>query len=667
VAEVVWSSAEDAEDESCQATCKRQCQASGGFAPAVRGVAPQDVATKRVFPRGEAPDLAPPKASDASPCPKVGARAWLTQRTLHHITDASLPLLCDGFKQMKVPVMEGTRRGFRYELSNFEIVEMDIASAKLDLVAGQGLRADLSGLTFQVWVDYHIDGEDWYNPVRNSGQLNVHVRPRSSAAALLAIGVSPSGRPHIGSISDVEATLDMSMAIYGTMLRPLVNTALWLFQRPIERMIANAIRRQLQDFFAGDMNNYLSLLDLRVPLQVAAPADQPLAQKALSFLEVDLRLCGAKVEEDAVQLDVYGAMVDAEDPKATMPGEPGAMPDELPGGKGGPHMMALALGDWQANSAMHILRSKGFLRRRITQEDLPEDMPFKLSTNTFRPFVPAWWLMEAKPMRVEVSASEDPTVALKPGNVILLTSHVSFKMYTVGHGGDEKYAFTVSARLEGQASARVIGGGDAPYRVQVAVASLEVFDLGVPKSDVGIVTVGLLAPVLGALVNQVAVPKANEFLASGVEVPDNFNDQLGVKWNGLGLEVEGATVVGSADFAVNASGLIHGLFSPRARAMARGRGSRPRAAAPPAHVAQEQELIAKVAIPAGLEVAAAAAPVAQPGAALPVVATAVSGFAAGCLLTVAVMLRCAGGVRGRQGPLASWGLEHCEAGCVAVE
>ncbi|XP_006881773.1 PREDICTED: lipopolysaccharide-binding protein-like [Elephantulus edwardii] len=377
-----------------------------------------------------------------------------------------------------------------YEFSRLEIRSCEVHSTALKPLPGQGLTLAITDSSIRVEGRWKVR-KSFLKP---RGSFDLRVKGITISISLL-LGSDPSGRPTVTTSTCVSHIDDVEVDISGS-LGWLLN----LFHNHVEskfrRVLQSEICEMVQKSGTTDLQPYLQTL--------------PVTAKIDSFAGIDYSLMEAP-QAAAQTLDVMfkGEIfnLNQRSPAASV-----APVINLPEDHG-QHMVYFAISDYIFNMAGQVYHEAGYLNFCFTDDMIPPDFHIRLTTKSFRPFVPR--LVRLYPnMNLELQGTvvSAPRLNFSPGN-LSLTPQMEMEAFVLLPNSLKKSVFRLGVATNVSAilsfnNSRLIGFL-RPGKVH----------LELKESNVGVFNVELLEALINYYIINNLYPKVNEKLAEGLPLP----------------------------------------------------------------------------------------------------------------------------------------------------
>ncbi|XP_002915194.1 lipopolysaccharide-binding protein [Ailuropoda melanoleuca] len=376
-----------------------------------------------------------------------------------------------------------------YEFHSLSLHSCELRGSALTPLPGQGLSLTISDSFVRVQGEWKVRKAF----VKLHGSFDVQVKGITISVNLL-LGREPSGRPTVTASGCSSHIRDVEVDVSGD-LGWLLN----LFHNQIEskfrRMLESKICEMLQNSVTSDLRPYLQTL--------------PVTTEIDSFANIDYSLMEAP-RATAQMLDVMfkGEIFNRHHySPVTFLAPVMNLPEQHD------RMVYFAISDYVFNTASLVYHELGYMNFSITDDMVPPSSNIRLTTKSFRPFVPR--LAKLYPnmnLELQGAMASAPFLNFSPGNLsstplidieafVLLPSSVREPVFRLG------VATNMSAMLTFNTSK--ITGLLKPGKIQVELK----------ESKVGVFNVALLEGLLNYYILSTLYPKVNEKLAEGFPLP----------------------------------------------------------------------------------------------------------------------------------------------------
>lgn len=444
-----------------------------------------------------APTLAPTPALPPSPLP--AARAQFSQKALDYFAHDLLPVLVEEeIPKAVIPDVSGSASGFAFSIHNIRITNPRIDRPVFRIAPGQGIDMELNDVSLNLALGFHIDGEDWWNPVNERGEASCI--PRVWASGIVVLGTS-DGKP---TLQLVQPSVFISMGditISGSALGWLVEVIFPSIRGEIERQLELEVVKLMGDLVNQDLQGILNQLELKVPVPVPPPFDD-------SSLHFNLNSIHAHAEHITVDLSM--ALVDTADPNRLVT-QPVRVP--LPDIYDTSKMFSVTLAPEIIEDVVRFHQGK--FSQIISADMVPEDSPLGLTTNSMSllttPALNILW--GSRDMQLTLTLPDPVRINFGEG-VVDLTLPSDFK-FDVIDSADPEHAFTLAAPVAFNTSVRI----DAdPQAIHAELTDFSITPLTTKATSNGIWWVNTLVinPLIDILERQVIMPEINKLLEGGV-------------------------------------------------------------------------------------------------------------------------------------------------------
>ncbi|KAF6088241.1 lipopolysaccharide binding protein [Phyllostomus discolor] len=425
---------------------------------------------------------------------RPGLVARITAKGLEYVAKEGLVALQRELHEITLPDFDGDFKIKHVGRGNYEFHSLDIRSCELLASAltplpGQGLSLSISDSSIQVHGKWKVRKSF----LRLQGSFDLWVKGVTISVNLV-LGSEPSGRPTVTAsacsshIHDVE--VDLSGAL-GWLVNLFHNEIESKLQRTLESKICEAV----QESVTSDLQPYLQTLPVTTEIDSFAGIDYSLMEPPRATAQMlDVMLKAEIFNRDHRSPVAFLAPVMS-------------LPEEHS------RMVYFAISDYVFNTASQVYYEAGYLNFSITDDVVPPTSNLRLTTKSFRPFVPR--LAKRYPdMNLELQGrvASAPVLNFSPGN-LSLAPQMEIEAFVLLPGSIKEPVFqlgvaaNVSAMLTFNASK--ITGFLKPEKIQVELK----------ESKVGVFNVELLEALLNYYLINTLYREVNEKLAKGFRLP----------------------------------------------------------------------------------------------------------------------------------------------------
>ncbi|KAM9249599.1 lipopolysaccharide-binding protein isoform 1-T1 [Dugong dugon] len=438
-----------------------------------------------------------PRAHSANP----GLVARITDKGLEYAAKEGLLALQEALRRITFPDFTGDFRikpfgSGRYEFHSLDIRSCELLDSALRPLLGQGLSLSISNAFIRVQGNWKVRKAF----VRLRGSFDLSVKGITISVNLL-LGSDPFGRPTVtasncnSQICNVE--VDMSGDL-GWLLNLFHKHIESKFQRVLESKICEMVEKSV----TSDLQPYLQTLPVTTEIDNFAGIDYSLTEAPQAAAQMlDVMFKGEIFNLNQRSPVAFLAPVIS-------------LPEEYS------HMVYFAISDYVFNTAGLVYYKAGYLNFSVTDDLIPPDFHIRLTTKSFRPFIPR--LARLYPnMNLELQGAvvSAPFLTFSPGNLsstpqmeieafVLLPNSLKESVFRLG------VTTNVSAILSFNTSR--ITGFLRPGKVQ----------LELKESKVGVFSVELLEALINYYILGNLYPKVNEKLVTGLQLPMLKRTQL---------------------------------------------------------------------------------------------------------------------------------------------
>ncbi|XP_004430467.1 PREDICTED: lipopolysaccharide-binding protein [Ceratotherium simum simum] len=431
-----------------------------------------------------------PGAPDHSP----GLVARITDKGLEYVAKEGLVGLQRKLHGIALPDFTGDFRishlgRVRYEFHSLDISSCELLGSALTPLPGQGLSLAISDSSIGVHGKWKVRKSF----VKLDGSFDVWVKDITTSVNLL-LGSEPSGRPTVTVSSCSSHISDVEVDVSGD-LGWLLNLFHSQIESRFQEVLESKICEKIQNSVTSDLQPYLQTLPVTTEMDSLASIDYSLMQAPRVTDQVlDVMFKGEIFNHNHRSPVPFGAPVMS-------------LPEECN------RMVYFAISDYVFNTASLVYQEAGYLNFSITDDMIPPESPIRLTTKSFRPFIPR--LAKLYPnMNLELQGAVVPAPFLNfsPGNLslapqmeieafVVLPSSIREPVFRLG------LATNVSAVLTFNTTK--ITGFLKPGKVHMELK----------ESKVGVFNVEVLEALLNVHILNTLYPKVNDKLAKGLPLP----------------------------------------------------------------------------------------------------------------------------------------------------
>ncbi|XP_036758197.2 lipopolysaccharide-binding protein [Manis pentadactyla] len=424
----------------------------------------------------------------------AGLVARITDKGLEYVAREGLVALQSELHKIMLPDFTGDFKikhagHGQYEFHSLDIRSCELLSSTLKPLPGQGLTFTISDSFIRVQGKWKVRKRF----LKLQGSFDLQVKGITLSVNLL-LGSQPPGRPTVTASSCSSYIRDVEADMSGN-LGWLLN----LFHSQIEsrfrRVLESKICEMVQKLVNSDLQLYLQTVPVTTEMDHFASIDYSLMEAPRATAQMlDVMFKGEFFNHHHRSPAAFVA------PVMNLPEEHS-------------QMVYFAISDYVFNTASLVYHEAGYLNFSVTDDTIPPNSNIRLTTKSFRTFVPR--LARLYPnMNLELQGAvvSAPLLHLSPGNLslapqmeiegfVLLPSSVRAPIFRLG------VATNVSAMLTFNTSK--ITGFLKPEKVQVELK----------ESKVGAFNVALLEALLNFYILNNLYPNVNDNLAKGIPLP----------------------------------------------------------------------------------------------------------------------------------------------------
>ncbi|XP_037667987.1 lipopolysaccharide-binding protein [Choloepus didactylus] len=430
-----------------------------------------------------------------------GLVARVTDKGLEYAAREGLLALQSELHRIRLPDFSGdfrikhVGRG-HYEFHSLEIHSCELRGSTLRPLPSQGLSLSISDSFIRVQGRWKAQKSF----LKLRGSFDLHVEGITISVNLL-LGSEPSGRPTVTASSCSSHIHDVELKVSGG-LGWLLN----LFHNQIESkfrdVLESKICEMVQKSVTSDLQPYLQTLPVTAEIDGFAGIDYSLTEAPRAAAQmVDVMFKGEIFNLNQRSPAAFLAPVMS-------------LPDEHS------RMVYFAVSDYVFSTASLVYHQAGYLNFSITDDMIPPDFNTRLTTKSFRAFVPR--IARKYPnmiLELQGAVVSTPFLTFSPGNMSL-APQVEIEAFVLLPSSLREFVFrlgmatNVTAMLSFNTSK--ITGSLSPGRVQ----------LELKESKVGVFNVALLEGLINYYTLHTLYPKVNEKLAKGFPLPMLKHTQL---------------------------------------------------------------------------------------------------------------------------------------------
>ncbi|XP_010638359.1 lipopolysaccharide-binding protein [Fukomys damarensis] len=424
-----------------------------------------------------------------------GLVARITDKGLAYAAQEGLLVLQRELQEIMLPNLDGdfkikhVGRG-SYEFHSLDIRSCQLRGSALKPLPSHGLSLSISDSSIHVHGQWKVKLNRFMKP---RGSFDLQVEDITITVNLL-LGSEPSGRPTVTASSCNSYIRRVEVDLSGG-LGWLVKLFHDQIQSRFRRVLESKICEMVQKSVTSDLQPYLQTL--------------PVTAEIDNFLDVDYSF----TEAPRATVQILDVLFKGEIFHHNHRSPVALLPPVLSLPEDHSQMVYFAISDYVFNTASLVYYQAGYMNFSITDDLIPSDSPFRLTTSSFRAFAPRIARLYPK-MNLELQGGviSAPLLQLSPGN-LSVTSQMEIEGFVLLPNSVRKPVFrldvttNVSATLTFNTS-RITGILD-PGKLHVELK----------ESKVGVFNVELLESVLKYFMLNTLYPEINEKLAQGFPLP----------------------------------------------------------------------------------------------------------------------------------------------------
>lgn len=423
-----------------------------------------------------------------------GLVARITDKGLEYVAKEGAMVLQRKLRGISLPDFTGDFKirhlgRVHYEFHSLDISSCELLGSALMPLPGQGLRLTL----YDSFIGAHGKWKVRKSLLKLDGSFDVGVKDITISVDLL-LGSEPSGRPTVtvsscsSHISDVEVDISGDLGWLLNLFHSQIESR---FQEALESKICEKI----QNSVTSDLQPYLQTLPVTTEIDNLTSIDYSLMEAPrVTDHVLDVRFKGEIFNHDHRSPVTFVA------PAMSLPEEHS-------------RMVYFAISDYVFNTASLVYQEAGYLNFSITDDMVPPDSPIRLTTKSFRVFVPR--LAKLYPnMNLELQGAVVPAPFLNfsPGN-LSLAPNMEIDAFVILPSSAREPVFRLGVTTNVSAvltfNTTKITGFLKPGKVQVELK----------ESKVGVFNVELLEALINFHILNTLYPKINDKLAKGLPLP----------------------------------------------------------------------------------------------------------------------------------------------------
>ncbi|XP_058418107.1 lipopolysaccharide-binding protein isoform X2 [Diceros bicornis minor] len=308
-------------------------------------------------------------SSPGAPGHSPGLVARITDKGLEYVAKEGLVGLQRKLHGIALPDFTGDFRishlgRVRYEFHSLDISSCELLGSALTPLPGQGLSLAISDSSIGVHGKWKVRKSF----VKLDGSFDVWVKDITTSVNLL-LGSEPSGRPTVTVSSCSSHISDVEVDVSGD-LGWLLNLFHSQIESRFQEVLESKICEKIQNSVTSDLQPYLQTLPVTTEMDSLASIDYSLMQAPRVTDQVlDVMFKGEIFNHNHRSPVPFGAPVMS-------------LPEECN------RMVYFAISDYVFNTASLVYQEAGYLNFSITDDMIPPESPIRLTTKSFRPFIP---------------------------------------------------------------------------------------------------------------------------------------------------------------------------------------------------------------------------------------------------------------------------------------
>ncbi|XP_046923876.1 bactericidal permeability-increasing protein isoform X1 [Lynx rufus] len=432
-----------------------------------------------------------------------GVVARITQKGLDYACQQGVAVLQKELEKITIPTFSGSFKikhlgKGHYSFHSMAIRGFQLPSSQIKLAPSEGLDLSITNANVKMSGKWKARK----NFIKTSGNFDLSVEG-VSISAVLKLGFDPASGHCTVSCSRCNNHINsVRVHISGSSLGWLIN----LFHEKMESSLRNRMTSEIckvvTSSVSSKLQGYLETLPVTTRIDRVAGIDYSL------------------VAPPTATTDSLDGQLKGEFFRWAHPSPPPFAPPPLAFPSDHDRMVYLGISNYFFNTAGFVYQQAGVLNLTVTDNVIPKESKFRLTTDVFGILIPQVAKMFPN-MKVQLVfwASSPPHLTVHPEGLVL-TPTLDAQAFAVLPNSSLAPLFVL--RLSMNISVTV---GATPDRL-VGQLSLNRLLLELKHSDIGPFSVEVLQAVMNYVVPIAVIPKVNERLQEGVPLPMPSNVQL---------------------------------------------------------------------------------------------------------------------------------------------
>lgn len=426
-------------------------------------------------------------------------KALVDVRAVQKMEDTFLPLVFPMLQNLHVPDVDGRAAGFNYWLTTIfvESVSYQFATSSVE---PWGVALSISGISAHMTLNWRYRLAPWPHIPRGSGSADIHI---SGASALVRAQLTQiNGHPHL-AVEDAEMSLkNIDIKVHGSAFSWLYDLILVIARGAIRKQAEAAIGKAMRNEIDWHLNTALATF--------------PMQRKLSANMQIDYSMTADAKTSPAHVLSIPDRceLMALPTPAVPCPMPHVALPDfSVSTG----HMVDALVDPFVFNSALYTFYTQKFFDRVVEDSMLPPDVPLRLNTSTFSEMIPP--LYQQYPdmlMQFRLTAQQSPVIVVEKDDAL---ATLKFDVWAYVQTAPTTFVPVFLLDLAVRAGAVPLSAfTNTEARVSANLTFVDISS-ALKESKIGDFDVSELNELLAYVGSGVALPKANEVLNKGFDLP----------------------------------------------------------------------------------------------------------------------------------------------------
>ncbi|XP_064238498.1 bactericidal permeability-increasing protein isoform X2 [Aotus nancymaae] len=432
-----------------------------------------------------------------------GVVVRISQKGLDYATQQGTAALQKELERIKIPDYSGSFKikhlgKGHYSFYSMDIREFQLPSSQIRMVPNVGLKFSISNANIKISGKWKARKSF----LKTSGRFDLSVEGMSISADLKLGGNLTSGKPTVTCSSCSSHISSVHVHISNSKVGWLIQ----LFHKKIESALRNKLNSQVckevTSSVSSKLQPYFQTLPVMTKIDAVAGINYGLVAPPMTTAEtLDVQMKG-----EFYRLNHHNPP----------PFAPPVM--EFPAAHD--RMVYLALSDYFFNTAGLVYQEAGVLKMILTDDMIPKESKFRLTTKFFGSFLPEVAKMFPNmKIQIHISASAPPQLSVQPTGLSFFPA-VDVQAFAVLANSSLASLFLIGMSTSGSL--------EVSARSDRLVGELKVdrLLLELKHSNIGPFPVELLQDIMNYIVPTLVLPRVNEKLQKGFPLPMPARVQL---------------------------------------------------------------------------------------------------------------------------------------------